>query len=69
MLFTAYGNCQAHAIAQTLLTCTTFKEKYKYIQIPPVHEIKDIKEIHKIVSGVDLLIFIPVTDSYKTEDY
>jgi len=67
--YTIYGNCQANALAKTLNTCSIFLEKYQYCSIPAVHEIKDIKEIHKIVSKVDLFIFIPVQESYKGKEY
>lgn len=69
--FTIYGNCQAHALAKTLLLSKTFKEQYKYIQIQAVHELNtnDIKQVHTIVSTIDLFIFINVSESYKGIDY
>jgi hypothetical protein len=67
--FTAYGNCQAHAIAKTLQTCLSFNSKFVYHSVPPVHEIKDLDAVYKIISDVDLLIFIPIKNSYKGKEY
>ncbi len=63
--FTVYGNCQANAIAQKLLSNKSFSEKYEYIHIDPCFLIteKTLLEfisIHK--DSFDLLI----TQNLKT---
>lgn len=66
--FSVYGNCQATALAKTLLTSETFKNQYShYIPIKAVHELNenDIKKFHNVLPILDLFIYINVNSTYK----
>jgi hypothetical protein len=68
--FTTYGNCQARAVATTLLLSGKFRKIYSYVEVKPVHELNEneIKSYHEKLPLIDLFIFIPVSPKYYKGD-
>ena len=66
--YTIYGNCQGQALARFLNASDSFNMQYQYIKTKSVQNIssKDLDTfIKEIIPVVDLLIYQPVSTTYK----
>jgi len=65
--FTVYGNCQAPALAKFLGHYESFSDSYEYIDVKQVNIMtdKDISVFHTVIPELDLLIYQPISNSYK----
>ncbi len=69
--FTAYGNCQAHALAEILMTNADFSRKFEYIPIPPIFSMEtsyfDVL-YEDVLPSMDVLIYMPVGGLYRDDE-
>lgn len=63
-----YGNCQTMALMNVLRSWPAFNDCYQILSIPPVFEIKqtDLNRLLEIIAAVDLFIYQPVSDQYRS---
>lgn len=64
--FSAYGNCQAQALAKTLLESEKFSESFEYLPIDSVHTLHagEYSKLVDIFQQLDLLLYQPVSEQY-----
>jgi hypothetical protein len=62
-----YGNCQVQPVAQLLLANRSFRQRYRLICLPPVHEVQPHQsaQILEAVRQADVFIHQPVQDNYR----
>ena len=68
--FTVFANCQSAALAKTLLESKTFSQHYKWLPVPPVHNLDgvDVAKVIDVVKQVDLFLYQPVaTKEHRLE--
>ena len=56
--FTAYGNCQADALARVLMRHPEFNRAFDYLELPYAHDVTpdDLSRIAETMRGTDLLL-------------
>jgi len=68
--FCIYGNCQASPLSKILLSSHEFSRKYELIPTEEVNKTNQDGEerLHEIVKKIDLLIYQPVSATYKDKE-